>query len=140
MDDPISCPLPFKFNHSWFSNEDFVQMIRSEWPLISSGSPVDAMEDLSAKLHLLKGKVKDLTRTKSMEMKYKSILLEDEINCLLKSSTSGILGARDQSRLIALRLELKRWLNHELLSTRLQSKVTWALQGDSNTKFFHAVA
>ena len=115
-------------------------MIRSEWPLISSRSPMDAMEDLFAKLRLLKGKVKDWTRTKSMEMKDKSILLEDEINSLLKSSTSGILGTLDQSRLIALRLELKRWLDHELLSARLQSRVTWALQGDANTKFFHAVA
>ena len=35
---------------------------------------------------------------------------------------------------------LKRWLDHELLSARLQSRVTWALQGDANTKFFHAVA
>ena len=53
------------------------------------------MEDLSAKLRLLKGKVKDWTRTKFMEMKDKSILLEDAINSLLKSLTSGILGARD---------------------------------------------
>ena len=55
IDHPVSCPLPFKFNHSWLSNEDFVQMIRSKWPLISSGIPVDDMEDLSAKFRLLKG-------------------------------------------------------------------------------------
>ena len=102
-------------------------MIRSEWPLISSRSPVDAMEDLSTKIRLLKGKVKDWTRTKSMEMKDKSILLEDEINSLLKSSTFGILGARDQSRLLALRLELQRWVDHELQSARLQSRLSWPL-------------
>ena len=26
-DHPVSCPFPFKFNHSWLTNEDFVQMI-----------------------------------------------------------------------------------------------------------------
>ena len=95
IDHPVSCPFPLKFNHSWLTNEDFVQMIRSEWPLISSVNPVDAMEDLSIKLRLLKGKVKDWTRNKSLEMKDKSILLEDETNSLLDSSSSGILGARD---------------------------------------------
>ena len=29
---------------------------------------------------------------------------------------------------------------HELQSARLQSRLSWALQGDANTKFFHAVA
>ena len=105
MDHPVSCPLPFKFNHSWLSNEDFVKMIRSERPLFSSRNPVGAMEDLSVKLRLLKGKVKDWTRSKSLEMKDKSILIDDEIKVLLESSSSGIMGARHQSRPQALRLE-----------------------------------
>ena len=73
-------------------------------------------------------------------MKDKSILLEDEINTLPESSSSGILGASDQSRLKALRLELQSWVDHELQSARLQSRLSWALQGDANTKFFHVVA
>ena len=73
-------------------------------------------------------------------MKDTSILLEDEINTLLESSSSGILGASDQSRLKALRLELQSWVDHELQYTRLQSRLSWALQGDANTKFFHVVA
>ena len=34
MDHQNSCAYPFKFNQSWLGNEDFVHMIRSEWPLI----------------------------------------------------------------------------------------------------------
>ena len=89
-------------------------MIRTEWSLFPSVNLVDAMEDLSVKLRLLKGKIKDWTKNKTLEMKDKSILLEDEINTLLESSSSGILGASDQSRLKALRLELQSWVDHEL--------------------------
>ena len=140
IDHHVSCSLPFKFNHSWLANKDFVKMIRSEWSLFSSVNPVDAMEDLSVKLRLLKGTVKDWTKNKTLEMKDKSILLEDDINTLLESSSSGILGASDQSRLKALRLEFQSWVDHELQSARLQSRLSWALQGDANTKFFHDVA
>ena len=66
--------------------------------------------------------------------------MEDEINSLVDSTTSGILGASDQSRLAALRLELQNWVDHEIHSARLQSRLSWALQGDSNTKYFHAMA
>ena len=30
LDHPVSCAFPFKFNHSWLDNGDFVQMIRTE--------------------------------------------------------------------------------------------------------------
>ena len=80
---------------------------------------MDAMEDLSVKLRLLKRKVKDWTRIKSLEMRDKSILIENEIKSLLDSSSSGILGARDHTRLLALRLELQKWMDHELQSARL---------------------
>ena len=82
------------------------------------------MEDLFVKLRLLKGKVKVWTKHKTIEMKDKSALLEDEINSLLDSSTSGILGASDQSRLATLRLELQKWVDHELQFAILQSRVS----------------
>ena len=47
LDHPVSCAFPFKFNHSWLDDEDFVKMIRTEWPLFSSHVTVDAMQDLS---------------------------------------------------------------------------------------------
>ena len=73
-------------------------------------------------------------------MKDKYALLENEINSLLDSSTSGILGASDQYRLAALRLELQKWVDHEIHSAILQSRLSSDLQGDENTKYFHAVA
>ena len=58
LDQQSSCAYPFKFNQSWLDNEDLTQMIRTEWPLISVDNSMDAMQELSFKLRVLKGKVK----------------------------------------------------------------------------------
>ena len=39
-------------------NEEFVKMIRAEWPFIRSDNSMDAMFELSYKLRVLKDKVK----------------------------------------------------------------------------------
>ena len=70
---------------------DFVKMVRVEWPLLTLEAPVDGMEDLSFKLRLLKRKVKDWTREKTLEMREKSFHIEEEIKSLLDSLTSGLL-------------------------------------------------
>ena len=115
-------------------------MVRCEWPLISLKSPNAGMDDLSLKLRLLKRKVKVWTREKTLEMREKSIRIEEEIKSLLETSSTGLLCSLDNIRLLALREELHRWMNHELQSARLQSRMTWETLGDANTNFFHSVA
>ena len=73
-------------------------------------------------------------------MKDKIILIEEEIKTLLGSSVSGLLSSQENNRLLGLREELQRLLDHELRSAMLQSRMTWASLGDANTKFFHSVA
>ena len=115
-------------------------MIRTEWPLIRSDDSKDAMNNLSFKLHLLKGKVKSWTKVESQKLKDKSVYLEDEISTLLHSSQSAILNDGQQCRLNSLKADLQKLSDHELYSARLQSRVTWALNGDANTKILHVVA
>ena len=109
-------------------------MIRIEWPLIRSTDQMDAMNALSFKLRLLKEKVKSWTKMESQKMKEKSVYLEDEINYLLHSTQSTILNNEKQGRLNSLKADLQKILDHELYSARLQSKVTWAVNGNANTK------
>ena len=115
-------------------------MIRTEWPLILSDNPLDPMFDLSYKLRILKSKVKSWTKLETRKMQDKSVLLEEEINSLLSSSVSALLTEDQQLRLLSLKAEQKKVIDHELYSARLKSRITWASNGDANTKFFHAVA
>ena len=85
------CAYPYKFNQSWLGNKDFINMIQTEWPLIHLDASLDAMNNLSSKLCLLKEKVKSWTKVESQKMKDKSVLLEDEISTLLHSSQYAIL-------------------------------------------------
>ena len=73
-------------------------------------------------------------------MKDKSLLIEDEINNILNSSSSGLLCHQNNERLRSLRADLNKLRDHELQSARLQSRMIWASLGDANTKFFHSVA
>ena len=101
---------------------------------------MDAMNDLSFKLRLLKEKVKPWTKLEAQKMKEKSAYLEEEICSILNLTQSAILSTDQQSRLISLKAELQKILDHELNYARLQSRVSWAKNGDANTIFFHAVA
>ena len=115
-------------------------MIRSEWPLIHLTDQMDDRKDRSYKLRLLKEKVTSWTKLEAQKMKEKSAYLEDEICSLLNLTQFAILNNEQQGRLNSLKADLQKILDHELYSARLQSRVTWALNGDANTKYFHAMA
>ena len=66
--------------------------------------------------------------------------LDLEISSLLTNSSFGILSQEEQISLSQLRFEKKKILDHHLLTWQLKSRTKWALEGDSNTKFFHVVA
>ena len=69
-----------------------------------------------------------------------SIRLDKDIETLLSGSFSGIISHEDQLTLNQLRSKKKKLQEHNLLTWQLKSHTKWALYGDSNTKFFHAIA
>ena len=114
MDQQNPCAYPFKFNQSWLGNEDFIQLIRMEWPLIRLDDSLDVMHAFSCKLRLLKEKVKPWIKEESKRLKDKSYFLEEEISSLLLSSHSAILKDDQHHRLISLKVDLQKLQDHEL--------------------------
>ena len=98
------------------------------------------MSELAYKLRSLKEKVKSWSKEENQRMKDKSAVLENEINALLSSTPSAILKKEQHEKLLLLKNGLHKFLDHEIYSAKLQSRVTWDSKGDANTKYFHVVA
>ena len=84
--------------------------------------------------------VKDWIKDKSSHMESESRRLDGDINSLLASSSFGILSLEEQTSLSQLRMRKNKILEHYLLTWQLKSQTKWALEGDSNTKYFHSLA
>ena len=73
-------------------------------------------------------------------METESHRLDLDISTILSGSVYGILSQEEQLALSMLRSRKKKLLDHILLTWQLKSRTKWALYGDSNTNFFHALA
>ena len=125
-DHQTHCAFPFKFNQSWLENNDFIHIVRSEWPRILSNPSLDVMQDFYDRLRILKEKVKSWTKVETLKMKDKSADLEKEISSILLASHSAILNQDQQQKLNSLKKDLQRLIEHDINSARLQSRITWA--------------
>ena len=89
-------------------------MIHQEWPLIHTNHRMDPMFVLAYKFRILKEKVKSWKKEETKRMKDKSTLLENEINVLLSSSPSAILKKEQHEKLLSLKNDLQKLLDHEI--------------------------
>ena len=119
---------------------DFTQMVKRVWPDLMPSAVDDDMGLLSHKLRLLKSEVKSWIKQKVADMEKESHSLDDEISALISSSSLGILSHEDQLTSNILTSKKKVFLEHYLLTWQLKSRAKWAVLGDSNTKYFHALA
>ena len=131
---------PFKFNRSWLNDPAFTDWLSTRWPLLPLGDSVSDLDSLQHKLRTLKNEAKVWIKDKQAQLDNDIHKIEQAITSLLSGSSNGILSTEDMALLTHLRSERKLILNHFLLTWQLKSRTKWALQGDSNTKYFHMLA
>ena len=130
----------FKFNRSWLTDPYFNLWVAKIWSELNPQYPLNGLDNLILKLRTLKREVKAWIKEKDITMSSDSLRLDKDIETLLLGSFSGIISHEDQSTLNQLRSKKKKLQEHNLLTWQLKSRTKWALYGDSNTKFFHAIA
>ena len=94
------------------------------------------MKNLHSRLKSLKEKVKSWTKIETLKMKENSVVLEKEINSILLSSHSAILNQEQQQKLNSLKKDLQKMVDHEINSSRLQSRITGLKKGMLILSFF----
>ena len=99
-----------------------------------------SIEDLCHILRNLKAATKSWIKAKSASIESASSSLELAIESLLAGPSNGILSREQIAQLSHLSAERQNILEHFQLTWQLKSRTKWALQGDSNTKSFHAVS
>ncbi|KAH7687154.1 Exodeoxyribonuclease III protein [Dioscorea alata] len=133
-----SRPRTFRFEKSWYSDENVGALIQNWWSEIN---PVGCGAFiLSKKLMFLKGKLRKWASESfgSLRLHKNSLLLE--LNSLDSLSENRPLSVDESARLAHIRSDLSSTLRQEELHWKQRSRITWLKDGDSNTKFFHLVA
>jgi len=132
--------FPFKYNHHWYDNTDFQQLVRTFWTQdhgLQSWSPMDR---LTEKLRLLKGEVKHWARQVKKRDEKDLCTIEEDMTAIFSRNPMGLFSVEDKSLLSALEDKKNDILRREEEAWRLKSRAIWVKCGDQNTAFFQKFA
>ncbi|GJV75285.1 RNA-directed DNA polymerase, eukaryota, partial [Tanacetum coccineum] len=131
-------PTPFCFFHSWLDLPGFDEMISSSWASFNLDDS-NAMIRFKKKLKLLKVEIRKWTKDFKEKQEGQSRDLNLKLRDIDKTLDQG--GVTDD--LLLSRMELMKQIQDIHKSKHRDSmqkaKVRWAIEGDENSKYFHAI-
>jgi len=136
--DKIS--YPFKYNHHWYDNNEFQQLVRSFWLRDHGISDWSPMDRFSEKLRLLKCEVKLWARERKKQDEKELCSIEDDMANIFTKNPLGLYTKEDKVLLSALEDKKIDILKREEEAWRLKSRAIWVRSGDQNTAFFQRYA
>ncbi|GJW49028.1 RNA-directed DNA polymerase, eukaryota [Tanacetum coccineum] len=131
-------PIPFRFYHSWFTYDGFDAMVEQTWRSFSH-TDNNRMIRFKKKLQDLKQFIRIWIKDKKIKSSSSRLLIEKELCNIDKSlekdgATDALLLRRHD--LICQLKDIKYMIASDSIQ---KSKVTWAIEGDENSKFFHGI-
>jgi hypothetical protein len=132
-------PSPFKLFNSWLLVDDFNMLIMDSWRLLSIGSCENIMVAFKNNLKELKRRVKVWIASRPSNDASLS-KLKTELQALDSKLDIGpdvnVSDLEARSRIMNRIAELDRLNSMDLLR---KSKIKWGIEGDENSKYFHAI-
>nr|XP_043629892.1 uncharacterized protein LOC122601193 [Erigeron canadensis] len=141
LDDILSDHRPLlinqKSNNSWLLSEDLDSIVNNSWNKTTGNNNRSALGGFKDKLKTLKNDIKDWRK------KNHAVRNRDDITKKIAQIDHQISSIGDDSELFIERRRLINELNmldhRNNCDLKQKAKIKWSMEGDKNSKFFHAV-
>ncbi|KAJ9549100.1 hypothetical protein OSB04_021643, partial [Centaurea solstitialis] len=130
-------PKPFRVFDSWLIQEDFQQVVSSSWAFSSFQGTADYV--LKEKFKALKKDLKGWSKLESerklkRKVEIEKALLEWDLKAELGTISEAECRKREEWIFESLQLS-----HRDKMDLKQKSRVKWAVEGDENSKYFHAI-
>ncbi|XP_028080959.1 uncharacterized protein LOC114282476 [Camellia sinensis] len=131
-------PRSFRFINAWVLHPQFISIVKKAWEetVVSSW----ARYKIFPKLKAVKASLKQWNMEVSGDVNHKLKVSEDELYELDPIAKSRDLDDGELVRRRELREEVLKWSKRKEWLWLQKSRLSWTLNGDKNTKFFHSIA
>ncbi|XP_022893966.1 uncharacterized protein LOC111408437 [Olea europaea var. sylvestris] len=127
-------PKPFRFLRMWCTHEGFLPLVKQVWKMKVDGSP---MVKISRKLRALKIYLRQWNAEVFGKVQQELGYMEDKLTHL-EHALIEHHSQETERELFQCRQKHSAWLQWKEIFWKQKSRIKWPMEGDSNTKFFHA--